>query len=177
MSTRPGRLARTIQVLVLLAAPWAVVTPSVAQPSVVEVPEDPPAGQWTFSWSPLSVHFSPSDEHKHSIALGLRRALGGPAFAGGAFFTNSFGQPSAYAHYGQRLYGGVPSRPAFYVEWSVGLMYGYVRDRADDVPMNVRGFSPVFLLSPGWQLTPRTSVQLNLAGTAAVMLQIDHRID
>lgn len=176
-STWPGRLARTIQVLALSTIPWAAVMPAAAQPAVVEVPDDPPAGQWTFSWSPLSVHFSPSDEHKHSIALGLRRALGGPAFAGGAFFTNSFGQPSAYAHYGQRLYGGVPSRPAFYVEWSVGLMYGYVRDRADDVPMNVRGFSPVFLLSPGWQLTPRTSVQLNLAGTAAVMLQIDHRID
>jgi hypothetical protein len=161
----------------LLALPVALAMPGVARAASGEIPDDPPAGQWTFSWSPLSVHFSPSDEHKHSVALGLRRALGGPAFAGGAFFTNSFGQPSAYAHYGQRLYGGVPSRPPFYVEWSVGLMYGYVRDRADEVPMNVRGFSPAFLLSPGWQLTPRTSIQLNLAGTAAVMLQIDHRID
>jgi hypothetical protein len=143
----------------------------------VAVPADPPAGQWSFSWSPLSLHFSPSEEHKHSVAFGLRQAQGGRGFVGGAFFTNSFGQPSGYVHYGQRYYGGVPSQPRLYVEWSAGLMYGYVRDRADDVPMNVRGFSPVFLLSPGWQLTPRTSVQLNMAGTAAVMLQFDHRID
>jgi hypothetical protein len=137
----------------------------------------PPAGQWSFSWSPISFHYSASEEHKHSVAVGMRRAEGGPGFFGGALFTNSFGQPSAYAHYGQRYVGGVPALPRLYVEWSAGLMFGYVRDRLDDVPLNVRGFAPLFLLSSGWQLTPRSSVQLNLAGTAAVMLQFDHRLD
>jgi hypothetical protein len=144
---------------------------------VAVIAELPPAGSWSLNWSPLSLHYSPSEEHKHSVAIGLRRAEGGPGFFGGAFFTNSFGQPSAYAHYGQRYVGGVPALPRLYVEWSAGLMYGYVRDRTDDVPLNVRGFAPLFLISSGWQLTPRSSVQLNLAGTAAVMLQFDHRLD
>jgi hypothetical protein len=171
----PGALAAAglLGGLVLPGAGQAQVMASDAAAAAV----DPPAGALTFSWSPYSLHYSPSEEHKPSVAAGFRWALGGPGFGGGAFFTNSFGQPSAYAFYGQRYNGGVPAQPRFYVEWSLGLMYGYVRDRADEVPLNVRGFSPVFLLSPGWQLTPRSSVQLNLAGTAAIMLQFNHRID
>ena len=157
-----------------LAAAWASAAVAATDDAP---PQPPPAGQWSLSWSPASVHYAPTDEHKHSVAIGLRRAEGGPGFFGGAFFTNSFGQPSAYANYGQRYYGGIPALPKAYVEWSAGLMYGYVRDRLNDVPLNVRGFAPLFLISPGWQLTPRTSVQLNLAGTAAIMLQIDHRLD
>jgi hypothetical protein len=134
-----------------------------------------PGSAWTLQFSPLTVHANPSPDHADPVALGLRRARGPHDFVGGSFFSNSFGQPSAYAFYGQRLYGGVPSQPKFYVEWTAGLMYGYVRDRADDVPLNVRGFSPVFTISPGWQLTPQLSAQLNLIGTVAVMLQFDWR--
>lgn len=166
----------TLGLLAGLLSPSVALAQAAADDPLL-APSDPPAGAMTFSWSPLSVHFSPSEEHKPSVAAGVRWALGGPGFGGGAFFTNSFGQPSAYAFYGQRYNGGIPAQPRVFVEWSVGLMYGYVRDRADEVPMNVRGFSPVFLLSPGWQFSPRSSVQLNVAGTAAIMLQFNHRID
>ncbi len=130
---------------------------------------------WSLHLSPGTWHSNPSDDHRHSTGLGLRRALDGRQFIGFNAFSNSFGQPSAYAMYGQRLHGGVPALPRFYTEWTAGLMYGYVGDRADEVPLNVRGFSPVFTLSPGWQFTPNLSVQLNVIGTVAVMLQVDWR--
>jgi hypothetical protein len=136
-----------------------------------------PGSAWSVQFSPVSVHANPSEDHAHPLALGLRRAQGPSDFVGGSVFRNSFGQPSAYAFYGQRLYGGVPALPKFYVEWTAGLMYGYVGERAKEVPLNVRGFSPVFTLSPGWQITPQWSTQLNVIGTVAVMWQFDWRFD
>lgn len=132
---------------------------------------------WSLQFSPGTWHANPSPDHAHSAAIGLRRALGPTTFLVGSLFSNSFGQPSAYAGYGQRLYGGVPGQPKFYVEWTAGLIYGYVRDRADEVPLNVKGLSPAFTLSPGWQFTPQLSAQLNVIGTVAVMLQLDWRFD
>ena len=130
---------------------------------------------WSLHLSPGTWHANPSDDHRHSTGLGLRRAIDARQFVGINAFSNSFGQPSAYAMYGQRLYGGVPALPKLYLEWTAGLMYGYVGDRADEVPLNVRGFSPVFTLSPGWQISPQLSAQLNVIGTVAVMLQLDWR--
>jgi hypothetical protein len=132
--------------------------------------------RWSLQFSPYSVHANPSSEHAHPIAFGARRSLGTDDFAGVSLFRNSFGQPSVYGFYGQRLHGGVPAMPRFYVEWTAGLMHGYVGERADEVPLNVRGVSPVFTLSPGWQITPQLSAQLNVIGTVAVMLQFDWRL-
>lgn len=130
---------------------------------------------WSAHLSPLTWHSNPSPDHVHSVGLGLRRALDGRQFLGVNAFSNSFGQPSVYAMYGQRLHGGVPAVPKFYVEWTAGLIYGYVGDRSDEVPLNVKGLSPAFTLSPGWQFTPQFSAQLNVIGTVAVMVQFDWR--
>lgn len=130
---------------------------------------------WSLHLSPGTWHANPSEDHRHSVGLGLRRAIDARQFVGVNAFSNSFGQPSAYAMYGQRLHGGVPAVPKLYLEWTAGLMYGYVGERADEVPLNVRGFSPVFTLSPGWQISPSLSAQLNVIGTVAVMLQLDWR--
>ena len=130
---------------------------------------------WSLHVSPATWHANYKPDHAHSFGIGLRRALDGRQFVGANWFKNSFGQPSAYAMYGQRLHGGVPALPRFYVEWTAGLIYGYVGERADEVPLNVRGLSPAFTLSPGWQFTPEFSAQLNVIGSVAVMLQFDWR--
>lgn len=134
-----------------------------------------PGSAWSAQFSPGTWHANYKPEHAHSVAAGLRYARPGDDFYGLSLFRNSFGQPSAYVLYGQRLHGGVPALPKFYVEWTAGLMYGYVGERAKEVPLNVRGFSPVFTISPGWQITPQLSGQLNVIGSVAVMLQFDWR--
>lgn len=130
---------------------------------------------WSLHVSPATWHANYKPEHAHSFGVGLRRALDGRQFVGANWFKNSFGQPSAYVMYGQRLHGGVPAVPKLYVEWTAGLIYGYVGERAKEVPLNVRGLSPAFTLSPGWQFTPQFSAQLNVIGSVAVMLQFDWR--
>ena len=131
------------------------------------------ADQWRWVVSPVTQHWRPSDEHRHVWALGLERAGDDGRFWGVSYFTNSFGQPSAYAFIGQR-YRGVLGQPSMYLQWSGGILYGYVGKYQHKVPLNYRGFSPGFVPSLGFQVTPRTSLQYNLLGDAGVMFQFTH---
>ena len=57
---------------------------------------------WELTFSPYTVHFHPSDDHKPVVALGLLKGLEDRWLAGGVVFSNSFGQPSIYLYAGQR---------------------------------------------------------------------------
>ena len=51
-------------------------------------------------------------------------------------------------------------------------VYVQYRDNRVKVPLNYRGFSPVGVVSMGWQFTPTYSAQVNLLGSAALMFQV-----
>jgi len=89
---------------------------------------------------------------------------------GGTYFSNSFGQPSAYVYGGQRLENFSDYRQ-FFAQWTAGVIYGYKGEFKDKVPFNHGGFSPGVVLSLGWQFTPTYSAQVNLLGNSALMLQ------
>ena len=91
--------------------------------------------------SPYALHFSGDSAHKAVVLLGLERERPDGIVWGGAVFSNSFGQPSAYVFGGQRLYGWSRWDPLF-AQWSAGLLYGYVGEYKNKVPLNVNGFSP-----------------------------------
>jgi hypothetical protein len=130
-------------------------------------------GHWRMVVSPYSYHFNPSPEHEYVWAVGAERQSDNDWLYGGSFFSNSFGQPSGYAYVGQR-YGGLLDRPPLYFQWSAGLLYGYVGQYKDKVPLNYKGFSPGAVVSLGWEFSREYSVQLNLLGDAAVMLQFSY---
>jgi hypothetical protein len=134
-------------------------------------------GHWRGLVSPYTYHFHPSDEHKPVWALGIERQLDNHWLYGGSFFSNSFGQPSGYFYLGRQHPGLLGLPPDIYLQWSVGLLYGYVGQYKDKVPLNYKGFSPGAVLSLGWQATPRFATQLNLLGDAGVMLQFSYRYD
>jgi hypothetical protein len=62
-------------------------------------------------------------------------------------FSNSFGQPSAYAFAGQR-YLDPFGFENWYLQWTAGLLYGYVGEYEDKVPLNYKGFSPGIRTQP-----------------------------
>lgn len=159
-----------------------VAAAALAAPAVVSAQPAPWSGwgeslaradQWRWVVSPVTQHWRPSDEHRHVWALGVERAGDDGRFWGVSYFTNSFGQPSGYAFVGQR-YPGVLGQPSMYLQWSAGILYGYVGKYQHKVPLNYRGFSPGFVPSLGFKVTPRTSLQYNLLGDAGVMFQITH---
>ncbi len=123
--------------------------------------------------SPYTIHFSPSDEHEWVWGVGLEWQRPDQWMFGAVYFRNSFGQPSGYLYAGQRYYDFFGRRQLF-LQWTAGLLYGYVDEYQDKVPFNQDGFSPGVVLSAGWQFDRRWNAQLNLLGNAGVMLQLSY---
>jgi hypothetical protein len=128
-------------------------------------------GHWRVLWAPVSAHFRYSEEHRNAWALGVERQRPDNWLAGGAFFSNSFGQPCGYVYVGKR-FGDLFDQPQLFAQASGGVIYGYRGKYATKLPLNVNGFAPGALVSVGWKLTPQSSVAAHLLGDAGVMLQL-----
>jgi len=139
-------------------------------------PAGPPeVARWRAMLSPLTVHFSSDTDHKPVVLAGLERERPDGVVWGGAVFANSFGQPSAYAFGGQRLYRWSPWEP-MYAEWTAGILYGYKGEYKHKVPFNYNGFSPGITIGLGWQYSPKVAAQVNLLGTAGVMFLFSYEL-
>lgn len=119
--------------------------------------------------SPYTHHWTPDEEHEQVYAISLSRRLPDNRYCGFSVFNNSFGQPSAYAFVGKTWPGLIRAWPRMYVSASAGIIYGYVGEYKDKVPLNVGGFSPVVIPAIGYRLTDRAALEIQLLGTAAVM--------
>jgi len=131
----------------------------------------PDAARWRFVFSPFALHYSGDSNHKPVVLIGAERERPDGIVWGGSLFSNSFGQPSAYVFGGQRLYHWSSWDPLF-AEWSAGLLYGYVGQYKNKVPLNYKGFSPGITAGVGWQFTPTLAGQVHLLGTSGVLLSI-----
>jgi opacity protein-like surface antigen len=132
---------------------------------------DNAAKDWRLMLSPLTLHFNYDPDHRYVYMLGLERQYPSGVVVGGAYFRNSFGQPSGYAFGGYR-FNHVAGYDPFFVEVTGGLIYGYVAPFNHKVPFDVEWFAPGAVASAGLQLTPTFSTQVNLLGLAAVMFQV-----
>jgi hypothetical protein len=165
MKYLPTRRACTLSTLALAAAvAWA--PPAFAD----ELEPYLGPGFWRLAVAPYSFHFRPSDEHETAYAVAIERQRPDQWMGGFSLFSNSFGQPSAYAYIGYRwpaLFG----QPRLFAQLTGGLMYGYVDQYEDKVPFNNNGFSPGAVATLGWNLAPKIDFAVHLLGDAAVMFQ------
>ena len=139
-------------------------------------PAGPPeVARWRAVFSPLTVHFSSDTDHKPVVLFGLERERPDGIVWGGAAFSNSFGQASAYVFGGQRLYRFSRWEP-LYAEWTAGVLYGYKGEYKHKVPFNYNGFAPGVTVGIGWRFTPTIGGQVNLLGTAALMFQLSFEL-
>jgi hypothetical protein len=121
--------------------------------------------------SPYTYHYSRDPEHRPVRMIGLERQRADGIVFGGTYFSNSFGQPSAFVYGGQRLENW-SDYPKLYAQWTAGVLYGYKGEFKDKVPFNHGGYSPGVVLSVGWQFTPAYSAQVNVLGNSALMFQV-----
>ncbi|MFZ4482132.1 MAG: hypothetical protein ACOYNZ_19815 [Rhodoferax sp.] len=126
--------------------------------------------------SPYAYHFTYDSEHKDTIMVGLEREHADARLDGVVLFTNSFGQPSIYVYPWGGVFHDLVGVKGLSFKWTAGVMYGYVDPYQDKVPYNYKGFSPVILPALAYQFTPGWSVQLDLLGTAGMMLQLNVRL-
>jgi hypothetical protein len=125
---------------------------------------------WRVLISPYTYHYTYDPKHRPVYMIGLERQRDDGWIWGGAYFHNSFGQPSAYGYVGKRFNYLTGVEPLF-VQVTGGVLYGYKAPYNDKVPFDRNGWSPGAVLSVGWQITPTWSAQLNFLGNAALMFQ------
>lgn len=165
-----SRLKLLVTCGMLLAAGPALAAPEEAPQGTAD------AGAWRLEFSPLTYHYRFSEDHKDVWALGLERQSPDQSLYGLTVFSNSFGQPSAYAYYG-RVFNNVWDRSeSLYLKLTAGVIYGYKVPFEDKVLLNYEGFSPAIIPAVGWRLNPDWSVQTNFLGTAAIMLMVTRRL-
>jgi hypothetical protein len=132
-------------------------------------------GHWRWVISPFSHHYRYNEEHRYVWAVGLERQRGDDWLAGASYFSNSFGQPSAYLYAGKR-FPALWGQSQLFGQASAGLMYGYRGKYQHKVPANYKGFSPGALLSLGWQFTPQAAVTAHMLGDAGLMFQLSYEL-
>jgi hypothetical protein len=134
--------------------------------AVADAPEPTHKGELTFS--PYTIHWSNNPDHKHVVLVALDEQLPGGRLCGVSFFSNSFGQPSTYVYAGQQ-FNNLFGQPNLFLKVTAGVIYGYVGQYKNKVPLNYHGFSPGVIPSLGYKLTEHDSVQVKLLGTAGIM--------
>lgn len=169
----------------LLALPLAAGPIAAAAQAASDKPSDTQAGEkaaaveptsgdyWRLMASPYTVHYHKDDngDHKPVYMIGLERQRSDGWLWGGTYFSNSFGQPSAYVYVGEKVINFSPLDKLFF-QWTAGILYGYKYPYEDKVPFNYNGFSPGVTVSLGWQFTREFSMQAIALGTAGLMFQL-----
>lgn len=144
---------------------FAIVCPWGAQAQEAVSTSEP---RWELNLSPYTHHLHRDEDHDWVWFVGFQRNLEDGKLTGFSVFSNSFGQPSAYAFVGQR-YEKPFGWDRLYWQWTAGVIYGYVDPYKNKVPLNVHGFSPAVIPSVGYRLTDRTSLSVTMLGTNALM--------
>ncbi len=126
---------------------------------------------WQFS--SYTHHFSPSDDHKQVLMLGLEREHPNAKVDGITLFTNSFGQPTVYVYPWGGVYHDIGGIKRLSFKWTAGLLYGYRDPYEDKVPLNYKGLSPALIPALVYEFKPGWSAQVNILGTAALMFQLN----
>ncbi len=121
--------------------------------------------------SPYAQHFRPSPEHDYVWLVGAERERSDGSLAGAAYFSNSFGQPSAYIYPWGKTFRNLVDDAPVYVKLTAGLLYGYKDPYENKIPFNLNGFAFAIVPALGWEFSGRQQVQLNFLGLNGVMLQ------
>lgn len=137
--------------------------------STEELPEFP----WKFTAVPYMHHWHHNPEHRQVAILSLEKQQDPKQLLGLAVFSNSFGQPSAYAYAGYQQQDFLDT-PRLSAKVTAGIIYGYTGKYADKVPLNYNGYSPGIVPALGYQVSTRNNVQLMVLGTAGFALGYDH---
>ena len=145
--------------------------PAFAQSSAT--PQTDQGSRLRLQLSPYTEHFTYDAEHKDVLMLGLERETVDAKIDGMILFINSFGQPSAYLYPWGGVYHSIAGIKRLSFKWTAGLMYGYKEPYQNKVPLNYKGFSLAAIPALAYEFTPGWSGQVNLLGTAGLMLQLN----
>jgi hypothetical protein len=173
---RPQNLLRVLCQKWMLAfgLSWTVLPGFAAPEGTLLLPAN--TDVWRIDASTYTHHYQSSPDYKDVWAVGLERESPDRTLTGVLIFSNSFGQPSAYAYYGHVFNNILDSTESLYLKLTVGVLYGYVPPYQDRVPLNYNGFSPGIIPGIGWRLDKNWSVQSNFLGLVGYMVMVSRQL-
>jgi uncharacterized membrane protein len=122
-----------------------------------------------FQTSVATQHFHPSStQNNHQDLLNLEWNYRDNLVVGGAWFRNTFEQPTKLVYWGAKFHP-VASVPDAYVKVVGGLLHGYKGEYRDKIPFNGSGTAPVVLPAVGY-CYKRACSELIVFGTAGAIL-------
>lgn len=123
--------------------------------------------------APAVIHFSSDPAHADwSWMVGIEWQRPSNWLLGFSYFNNSFNQKSQY-YYGGYVWNPSDRDPNWYLKLTGGLLYGYKEPYENKVPYNHNGYSPGIVPAVGYKWE-RWSMQLNLLGTAGLMISMGY---
>lgn len=122
--------------------------------------------------APYTHHWKKSDEHSYVWLLGVEQIDVDRRVSGVSYFKNSYNQPSLFVYPWGRQYNNLMGYNSLFIKWGSGVLYGYVNEYKDKVPLNHNGFSPGLILALGWRFSANSNVQLNFLGPWGVMFSV-----
>ncbi len=164
-----GRLAACV-----VASCALLHTPTVLAQEAAVKPGASEGYQWELMLSPYAHHWTWNEDHRHVYLIGLERHQPDNWLWGAGLFSNSFGQPTGYVYYGYE-WNDLFGVPRVFFKLAAGIMYGYVGQYQDKVPLNYKGFSPIIVPALGYRLTPQDAVQIAPLGKAGVLFSYNRR--
>jgi hypothetical protein len=127
-------------------------------------------------FAPDMLHYQTSDEYRGTQWLvGAEYLRRDRYLFGYSYFNNSFGQKSHYIYGGRTWKLGGEETSYFYFKLTGGAIIGYREPYEDKIPLNHNGVAPGIIPGLGYQFD-RFNAQLNLIGTAGVMLTFGYDI-
>ena len=158
------RIALTLIVWHLSSSAWAQsILPELSGPDIKT--------HWQFS--PYTLHYSYDVEHRPVKSVGLEREHADGKLDGLVYFSNSFGQESAYFYPWGGIYKNIFGVQPLSFKWTAGVLYGYKPPFEHKVPMNYKGFSPGAIIAFAYKFNSGWEAQVDMLGTAALMFQVN----
>jgi len=123
--------------------------------------------------APTSIHYNSSPEYKGTPWLvGAELQTPSRWLGGYSYFNNSFDQRCHYLYVGYTWHIS-ENNTSWYFKLTGGALYGYKAPYEDKIPYNHNGLAPAIIPGVGYKFD-RFNVQLNLFGTAGIMITVGY---
>lgn len=127
--------------------------------------------RWYFQTSAVTVHFDSAPEHNNDQQLlNVEWQHRGRWVFGGAYFQNSFGQPSQYV-YGGRIWRPFATLSSLHLKLTGGLLHGYKGEYQNNIPLNNLGVAPALAPAIGFS-GRRFATEVVLFGNSGLMWNV-----
>lgn len=158
----------------LITIPLILIFIMITEGSSAHAAMSPPTtGRYTLTYGPYMYHLNTAkDYNEYPAYTSLEWASPEQYTLGGAYFINSYDQPSGYLYVAKDWSQG-EGDSRFYFKLTAGALLGYVGRAEHKIPVNWHGIGLGIIPAVGYQYQ-RVSTQVVILGISGVMFTVGY---